>query len=231
MIKENLQLHNELNPIIWENNELKQSVKDKIIDIVNQFEDDIDYPIDIADIRIVGSNASYNYTEHSDLDVHIIVNMELMDMSPDAAQIFFNLAKTNFNNRYEISIKGINVEVYVEDINSTAITNGIYSIYQDRWVKFPKKLEVPNINIDKEIIIFTNRINSVISQNNIDKVKNLINDLYIMRKDSLDTAGEFGKGNQLFKELRNQGLLDKLKEKLTELKSKELSLEQLQQRM
>lgn len=227
-LQEKLELHNSLNPKIWEDNELKPSVKDKIIEIVDQFQEDLDYPIDIVDIRIVGSNASYNYTEFSDLDIHLVVNMELMDMSQDVSQIFFNLAKTNFNNKYDISIKGINAELYVEDVNSTAITNGIYSIYQQRWVKFPKKIVPPDVDISKELVIFTDRIHTVLSKGNINSVTKLINDLYIMRKDSLDSAGEYGKGNQLFKELRNQGLLDDLKSKLNELKSKELSLEQLQ---
>lgn len=227
-LQEKLELHNSLNPKIWEDNELKPSVNDKIIEIVDQFQEDLDYPIDIVDIRIVGSNASYNYTEFSDLDIHLVVNMELMDMSQDVSQIFFNLAKTNFNNKYDISIKGINAELYVEDVNSTAITNGIYSIYQQRWVKFPKKIVPPDVDISKELVIFTDRIHTILSKGNINSITKLINDLYIMRKDSLDSAGEYGKGNQLFKELRNQGLLDDLKSKLNEIKSKELSLEQLQ---
>ena len=37
--------------------------------------------------------------------------------------------------------------------------------------------------------------------------------------------GEFGKGNLIFKAIRNDGLLDELKEKRNEIKSKELSLE------
>ena len=53
----------------------------------------------------------------------------------------------------------------------------------------------------------------------LDKVNEFIDDVYILRKTSIMTDGEYGKGNMVFKELRNNGYLDKLKElkvKLTE---------------
>ena len=37
--------------------------------------------------------------------------------------------------------------------------------------------------------------------------------------------GEYGKGNLIFKELRNQGVLQALKDKKVELETKEMSLE------
>ena len=42
------------------------------------------------------------------------------------------------NADYDISIRGVDVEIYVEDIRSTAISNGVYSLYEDRWIRFPK---------------------------------------------------------------------------------------------
>ena len=40
-----IELHDELNPSIWENNKLRQDVKTKVIKIVNEFKDFIDIPI------------------------------------------------------------------------------------------------------------------------------------------------------------------------------------------
>ena len=37
-----------------------------------KFEDNLEIPLNILDIELVGSNASYNYTDKSDVDVHII---------------------------------------------------------------------------------------------------------------------------------------------------------------
>ena len=49
--------------------------------------------------------------------------------------------------------------------------------------------------------------------------------LYLMRKDSIATDGEYGVGNLLFKEIRNRGLLSALKDKYNEMISDELTLE------
>ena len=46
----------------------------------------------------------------------------------------------------------------------------------------------------------------------------------MLRKNGLAQNGEFSKGNLVFKEIRNLGLLDKLKDKLLNLKSNNLSL-------
>ena len=48
-----------------------------------------------------------------------------------------------------------------------------------------------------------------------------------MRTNSIAVDGEYGKGNQIFKDLRNLGYLSKLKEALMKAMSKELSLESL----
>ena len=56
-----IELHNELNPSIWENNKLRQDVKTQVIKIVNEFKDFIDIPINVLDIQLVGSNCNYNY--------------------------------------------------------------------------------------------------------------------------------------------------------------------------
>ena len=48
-----------------------------------------------------------------------------------------------------------------------------------------------------------------------------------MRKNSIAVDGEYGKGNQLFKDIRSAGLLDKLKSELNTAISKDLSLEGL----
>ena len=48
-----------------------------------------------------------------------------------------------------------------------------------------------------------------------------------MRKNSIAIDGEYGKGNQLIKDIRSAGLLDKLKSELNNAISKDLSLEGL----
>ena len=79
MINEAFEVHNQLNPKLWDNDKLKCEVKEKILQIVEYFKNYIDFPLDIVDINLVGSNASFNYTANSDLDIHIIVSFEFID--------------------------------------------------------------------------------------------------------------------------------------------------------
>ena len=45
---------------------------------------------------------------------------------------------------YFFDIKsGIGVELYVEDINTSSVSNGIYSVSQNRWIKEPVVVEDP----------------------------------------------------------------------------------------
>lgn len=61
----------------------------------------------------------------------------------------------------------------------------------------------------------------------VDKIDKLIDDIYDERKDSISKEGEYGVGNQTFKEFRNRGYLDRLKKLKQKELNKELSLEEL----
>ena len=61
-------------------------------------------------------------------------------------------------------------------------------------------------------------------QKQLDEIDNLVNDLYKLRQQSIQQDGEFGVGNLVFKEMRNMGYLDNLKELKRKLQSKDMSL-------
>ena len=63
----------------------------------------------------------------------------------------------------------------------------------------------------------------------LEDVEQYIDDIYAVRKHGIQTTGEYGTENLIFKEVRNDGLLDKLKEYRDELTSQELSLESLEE--
>lgn len=219
-------MQKELNPKIWEDKKLKRDVREAIIDVVSEFMDNLIIPVEILDVRVVGSNASYNYTEHSDLDVHIISNLELVGSPTEIVQALYNSERSNFNRTHNIKIKGIDVELYVEDVNSSVTSNGIYSVIDDIWIKEPQIIKERSVKIDKkELRDLINSVKSVLADGDSDDIKDCINMLYLMRKDSIATDGEYGVGNLLFKEIRNRGLLSALKDKYNEMISDELTLE------
>ena len=230
VLTEKFEVHETLNPKLWSSdNKLLDDVKVKIVEIIEQFISTCDIPINMVDAHLVGSNASYNYTQYSDLDVHIISNFDLVDAPKEVLQVLYNALKAKFNAEYDISIRGVDVEIYVEDIRSTAVSNGVYSLYEDRWIRFPKKLtDVPQVEIEPEFSQWKEKFQAAINSGNSDNIVNVINDIYILRKNSLDIEGEYGKGNQLFKEIRNCGLLDSAKDAYKSFRSKELTIEHLQ---
>lgn len=216
----------QLNPLLFEDGELKSQVRDKIVQIVDAFLEYAEVSINIADIRLVGSNASYNYNEYSDLDIHIVTDLSKIADPETIARLYFDSIKKNFKDSYDIKIKGIDVELYVEDINTSSVSNGIYSVSQNRWIKEPVVVEDPT---DEEIAeaekIEDEIINMIKSSNSTEELESIINNLYLLRKDSLTAYGETGPGNLAFKSLRNKGILDKVKDVIRDAESKELSLE------
>lgn len=228
-------MNDELNPKLFdEQGLLKEDVRESLINIATTFIEDIhenNIPIDVMDIWMVGSNASYNYTDNSDIDVHIIADMEDSDCS-GLLSLVYNYAKSDFNSKHDITVKGIPVEVYIEGVNSTSITNGIYSLLQDEWVKYPQEVEVDmsiDVTTTDEYKNLKFDIEHALSSDNKDEVQETINSLYRLRQLSLATDGEFGVGNLMFKSFRNDGSLEKLKERKRELVDKELTLEQLKE--
>lgn len=232
-LTEALELHDTLNPKIWtEDNELISEVKAKILQIVAKFksllaQDGVDLKVD--DIYLLGSNANYNYNEDSDLDIHIIAD-ESFDCSEEHLAIIYNAYKSLFNKKYTITIKGINVELYVENKDKVShISSGVYS-FNNGWIKQPSRFEIPEINqfaVDRGVKLWEDKYFDVTLNPSITKIDKYIDDIYKLRQDSVVKDGEFGEGNLVFKEIRRLGYLDDLKDLKTELTSKELSLESL----
>ena len=229
-IKEAYVVNNTLNPKLWDLDTLKlwPEVRSKIVNIVEQFEDSLDVPISICDVHIVGSQANYNYSPHSDLDVHIIANFDIMSHDTELLRMLYDAKKARFNEKYSIKIRGIDVELYIEDVRTSVISNGIYSICEDKWIKKPIRNKLPPPpHIEKETANWIQAIGAACKSGTKDDIEDLINRIYMMRKNSIAVDGEYGKGNLIFKAVRDAGSLDKLKDALYNIASKELSLESL----
>lgn len=224
-LNEAIEVHDTLNPLLWnEDNTLKQDVFEKLSNIAQEFLKFIEIPLNIVDIEIVGSNASYNYNDKSDIDLHIIVNSEVNYVEPTILRQLYNDRKGAFNRDYELQINGLPVELYIEDVKDGNATNGRYSILKNEWVKFPEPItyEVPDIS--KDLNKMLDKCFKTLQSNDPEEVRTLINDIYMMRKLGLADDGEASVGNLVFKELRNMDIMSDLKDHYYELRSKELSL-------
>ena len=213
-----------LNPKLWnDDNSLKTDVYEKLNDIANEFLKYIEIPLNIVDIEIVGSNASYNYNENSDIDLHIIVNSEFNFVEPTILRQLYNSKKNSFNDNYDLSINDIPVEVYIEDVNDGNATNGRYSLIDNNWLVFPKPITYDIPNISNELEEYEKKCNETLLSDNPQDILDLVNEIYMMRKLGLAENGEASVGNLVFKELRNEDMIPKLKDRYYELRSVELS--------
>ena len=229
LFKEAYELHDTLNSKLFdlETSKLKPEVLEKLLQISEEFLKSIDpLTLSIADIRLVGSNASFNYNEQSDIDLHIIVNFDLNYIDDEILQSIYNDKKNKFNEKFDFKIYDIPVEVYIEDIKSMNATNGIYSILRNDWIRKPQPIEYELPDYSEELSWWKTEVNQVLLSGDSKLIEETINEIYMMRKDGLANEGEASIGNLVFKELRNLGLLDGLRNKYCELISNELSLKE-----
>ena len=149
-LEEVFETHSELNPKLFDGLLLKEEIRHQLLKIADTFVESIqedNVPIHVLDYWLVGSNAQYNYSASSDIDVHVIVDTDSVAGTPYLLNLLYDYIKSNFNNKYDIMVKGHEVELYIEDVKSGAVTDGIYSLKQDKWIKEPSKVEPKSIDI------------------------------------------------------------------------------------
>ena len=116
-----IQIHDELNSALFDGETLKEDVRQAMLNSVDLYQDTLPIKLDVLDIQFVGSNASYNYHDGSDIDLDIVINYDDLDSSTDILNALFGSKKLLFNADYEIKIKGYPVEIYVCDVNNSSL--------------------------------------------------------------------------------------------------------------
>ena len=216
--------HNELNPILWQDNELKTEIRYKLLFIAKHFAQFLNVPkLNLTDITISGSNAAYGYSDSSDLDLHLIVNMPTD--RPELVELY-DAKKNQYNSKYDINLKGIPVELYVQSSTQPHASAGIYSILNDRWISEPKygPPKVSEQEVKSKARNYAGKINQALKSDDLDLVKETMDDLRRLRQAGLEQGGEFSIENLAFKLLRARGQIDKLRRHIDQLQSAALSL-------
>ncbi len=238
-LTEAIEKHNTLNSKLFTKEEtLKDKVRDKMLEVVDEFLADLkeqNIKIKIDDILMIGSNASYNYTKNSDIDLHILANATAADYDKETAAALYGAYRTIFNKNLEITLYGIPLEIFVETEDSARVSNGIYSVKKNKWIKKPVQEDIPEYDkeaLDKLIDKWEIKCKALIDDikadklNDEKKVVKLLEDIYDKLRKKGIAKGEYSIENLTFKELRNKGYLDRLKDYRNELVSKRLSLEE-----
>lgn len=224
-----IMFHTTLNPKLWARDALLPEVQVKLLMQAHEFLKSLkmEGEIPLVDIIITGSNTALTYTPQSDLDLHIIVDMDKIHGPRDIVEQFFDAKKRIWNQTYDIQLHGIPVEIYVED-NDETVQGNKYSLVTNQWLQ---RIAITKTTYnDRSVRAKFNYIKRGIERamdraDSADDMKRLMDKIRTYRKSGLDKFGEFATENLVFKALRNDGWLEKIKNRQTELMSQTLSLD------
>jgi tellurite resistance-related uncharacterized protein len=218
----------ELNPKFWqEDHQMVTPVRLKLLKAAIEFYNFLELSdLQVEDIIVCGSNASFNYTDLSDLDVHLIVDYT-KGPCPNLIENFFTTKKTLWNSLHNISILGQDVEMYVQDTKGHLETNGVYSLLKNKWLVEPKaqKPSWDDVAVVAKTNALADEIDSLVNgEPEMSQIDELLAKIKTMRRAGLAAGGEFSTENLAFKSLRNLGYMARLFQKRNDLQDGGLSI-------
>jgi len=227
LTKGNIAYHDELNPSVWDGRELRADVRYKLLEIAKRFIEYLDVPdFKLIDVILRGSLVNYNYTQYSDFDLHIVTDYKTLDC--DITEQFYMAKKKIWNDEHDITIKGHEVELYVEDRDEENASEGMYSVLDNVWYKRPK-YQQPDIDdraVNAKAQDLMTQINRAVRSGSVEDITRLQDKIKNMRQSGLDAGGEFSTENLAFKIVRNKGYLDRLYKNKNTKFDQQLSLDE-----
>ena len=228
-----LEYHNVLNPLVWENDKIKSNVLDRLLHIGKLWSKFANIPESaVVDTVLTGGNANYNYTPHSDLDIHLLVKMESFPVDKKFLSDYLYDKKILWTMKYPgLTVMGYPVELYAQDYRQQVASHqGVYSLKKNKWIHKPILENHPEFVNDSalksKIQEYITMIEKIISEpgDHAAEIKKLKDKLYEMRLAGIARSGEFSNENLIYKDLRNRGLLDALNNYLQKTMIQQLSL-------
>lgn len=216
--------HDQLNPKLWDGEQLRPEVKIKLLQIAERFREFVELDISVLDIHITGGQVTYHYTEQSDLDLHLIIDYSKTQCDQEVAELL-DTKRLLFKEKYHIDIRGIPVEPGTEDVNRPTVSSA-WSLKTDSWVRKPKNYsgKIDHENIKKQYEYWDKLIRSVLGQNDIKSSQKVLKLLRKYRKSGLKHSGEYGVENLVYKSLRNSRTLERLVKFIDTNYNKDLSI-------
>ena len=218
---------NHLEDNIWDGDELNLRVRDKLMEIADDFWESCNIKwVKPKTVVLTGSICNFNWSSFSDIDVHVVVDFSDIHERKDFVQEYFDEKKNDWNNTHDnLNIFGYPVELYVEDVDAETESNGIYDLWKNEWVKKPDDIESIGLNkytikdiasrIMTKIDDMSDKFNSTEDSYELEKLNEKIVSLrkHIkeMRKEGLK-HGEMGMLNIVYKVIKRSGYMDKLRD-------------------
>lgn len=237
-IKDTLRYSDNLNPALWVTDAfgittLQPLVREALGKIAWAFREFIgtdggaSVPAKFAhqDVILVGSNANYNWTRFSDVDLHIVMSFDHAES--EVWKELFKSRQALWKKTRIATIKGYPVEIYIQDADETLHSGGVYSVSTDRWISQPSHNppKWDDTAIRSKYDEYVARIEAIIKTPEEGAVREMIEDLKNLRRCGLQSGGEYSTENMVFKALRNAGFIKSLHDELNASIDRKLTLE------
>ena len=200
LVKGNIAYHHTLNQDVWDGDELRVDVRYKLLEIAKRFVEYLEVPdFKLVDVILRGSLVNYNYTQYSDFDLHVVTDFAALDT--DITEAFYMAKKKIWNDEHDITIKGHEVELYVEDKDAKNVSEGTYSVLDNRWLRVPeyRKPSIDDAAVSAKARDLMTQINRAIKAGSVEDIQRLQDKIKTMRQAGLDKGGEFSTENLAFK--------------------------------
>jgi RNAse (barnase) inhibitor barstar len=219
-----------LSPEIFRGEIMHPQVRAQLLKIAKEFIDSLDIEVSVDDVTLTGSLANYNWSDFSDIDLHILIDFNKLGKDKELLKQYFDAKKNLWNETHNILVQGFETEVYIQDTTEKHTSTGVYSVARNKWVVTPEKNSKA---IDKAGILEKSRyyaklIDKLVMQAKRGKdvrseIDALQGRLKNFRQAGLDAGGEYSTENLTFKLLRRNGYIEKLFSLKRQLLDKDLS--------
>ena len=204
-----------LNPKLWSGGKLRPKLRAGFLKIAREFYKFLEVDTPIIDIIIIGSSANYNWTEHSDIDLHVVINYADAGDNMHLVKNYMHAKKSIWNENYPLQLKGMNIELYAQDSNENLHSSvGAYSLLRGKWITKPNSnvVSIDDSAIQQKAEPYEFEIDELKDTDpHIEKkIQSLKTRLRHLRQTGLDAEGEYSIENMAYKHLRNKGYLERL---------------------
>lgn len=217
-----------LHPDFFKNDDTMNSqIRMRLLDIADDFIETLEVKwVKPLDIIVTGSIVNYNWSEYSDVDVHIVYDFSKIYKKSEFVKDYFMAKRDAWNKSHEnLTMKGFPVEMSVEDVNAPLQSSGVYSIEKNKWVKEPKEMDDSNIDMKgiqkycaKQMTKMDKLFTKMDKETDRKKLETLANELestldavHDKRTEGLKTKEkELSNGNIMWKVVKHMGYADKV---------------------
>jgi len=243
IIISSLYVKDSLKPDVWTDVDrradpkLDSEIREKLMEIAQNYFDDLGLPdIKIDDITFTGSLANYNWSQSSDIDLHIILDFsQFAEQDAEFIKMFFKLKNSQWNKSHNIFIKGHEVEIYVQDKDESHASTGVYSVTNNKWNIVPS-FRYPEVdwecvghkaeNLKAQIDDTQEDYEEARYEKAFSKATKLRDKIARLRKSGLEKGGVYSVENLAFKTLRRNEYLNKLRQLSLDSYDKMMSIQE-----